>query len=240
MSDIAASGGYNVAGYKEGDRIGAGVVVDPAKLTAKDNVDTKMVSVDLDMNGQIDSKDDKVVVKLPPKGVIPANWEGISRLEAGGKGSVLLDEAAVPARTGAILGMAGGYLAAMPIISKIAVEDNMMAAVLVPLAGMGIGAAIGAMTADDGKGKRNALIGMGIGGALGIATSFGLAGQTKALALVGAVTAGTGLVTGGIAALNKNSEISADAQKARVSSVPDVVAPKYVLNQYLMKQMDSK
>jgi hypothetical protein len=239
MTGVGANG-YSVAGYKEGDRIGAGVVVDPAKLTEKDNVDTKLVTVDLNLNGQVDQTDDKVLVKLPPKGVIPANWQGIAKLEAGGKTQALIDEAIVPARTGVILGGTAGFLATMPMVGKLSSGDDIAGCIGFTLGGMAVGAALGAMFAPEGKGSRNSLIGMGIGGALGASISYGMAGLPKGLVVIAGTAVASGLVTGAVAAFSKSQEVSADAQKARESSVPDIIAPKFILNQYLLKQTENK
>jgi len=67
---------YKVGGYREGDRVGMGVVVDPLKLTSAELKETKLVTVDLNLNGESDDREPSVCVKLPPKGFVPADWKG--------------------------------------------------------------------------------------------------------------------------------------------------------------------
>ena len=178
--------GYSVAGYQPGDRIGAGVVVDPATISAKESKDTKLVTIDLNLNGQADAQDDKVLVKLPPKGFIPADWKGTSTLSSGQK----ISEAGGRMLGFGFLGAIGGALA---------------------------GAGVGSLAEDK------------------------VLGATLAKNPVGvAVAVGLGLVATGIYLGYKTNPtirgIDQDAAAARSSSVPDLVQPKYILNQYLLQQ----
>lgn len=68
----AGARGYGIAGYKPGDRIGSGVVTDPQDIKGPTK-DYKLISVDYNLNGRADPGEDQVLVKLPPKGFIPAN-----------------------------------------------------------------------------------------------------------------------------------------------------------------------
>jgi hypothetical protein len=239
MTGIGASD-YSVAGYKEGDRIGAGVVVDPAKLTGKDATDTKLVTVDLNLNGTKDITDDQVVVKLPPKGTIPANWEGISKLEGGGKTQFIFSDAAAPIRNGVVIGGAAGFLATLPMVGRALSGDALGATITLPLLGMGVGAGIGALSAPEGKEGRNAMIGMGVGGATVAAIAYGVNGLPKGLGVIAAAAIVGGVICGAVSAVGKSQDVSADAQRARATSVPDIVAPKFILNQYLLKQTQTQ
>ena len=65
-----------IGGYKPGDQIGAGKVVDPSMLQRHELADTKAVTVDMNRNNVKDNGDQILIVKLPPKGYVPAGWEG--------------------------------------------------------------------------------------------------------------------------------------------------------------------
>lgn len=68
---------YNVAGYKPGDAIGAGVVIDPRETKAFGSDDVKMVTIDYNADGQKQVNETlQLMVKLPPKGFVPQNWKG--------------------------------------------------------------------------------------------------------------------------------------------------------------------
>lgn len=180
---------YSVAGYEVGDRVGAGVVMDPATLTAKDKDNTKLVTVDLNLNGKKDPNDDQVLVKLPPKGFIPADWKGSATWGKGQKISAAGERIA----GGTVIGAIGG-------------------AVL----GLGAGAAI-AEGGVLGAKLATFTVGLRAGIAIGIA---------------GAITGGViGYMTS-----DKIKGIDADAQNARSSAVPDMIPPKFILNQYTLQQ----
>ncbi len=241
MSDVGATGSnvYQVAGYKEGDRIGAGVVVDPAKLT-KGNNDTKLVAVDLDLNGKVDPTDDQVVVKLPPKGVVPVNWNGVARLEGGGKTGYVLKESLKPILAGAGVGATVGTFATFPQVAKTMSGDPLGASIGLPILGAVVGYGIGYAAGNETDKHKTGMLGMGIGAAGVAAITHSVNGAPKALLVVGALAL-AGAATVGIShALGKTQEVSEDAQKARASSVPDMVPPKFILNQYLMKQNEGK
>lgn len=178
---------YSVAGYVPGDRIGAGVVVDPATLSPKESKDTKIVNVDLNLNGKIDAQDDKVLVKLPPKGYVPAGWNGASTLGFGEK----LERAGGRMTAGAAIGAAGGGV---------------------------LGGIVGGFLAADGH--------------LGAK----LASNSTALGwAIAAVGVGVGITI----AYNTHASvrgIKQDEEAARASGVPDMVQPKYILNQYALQQ----
>ena len=190
MSDIAAKGtGYNVVGYQPGDQIGMGVVVDPANIK-KAGKDYKLVTVDLNMNGQADAADTHVMVKLPPKGTIPTNWQGKANMSFGQK-----------------IGEAGG------------------------------GIALGT-------------IGGGIAGALGGLATHSLAesghlGQFIARSKPGTAAVVTGVVAAALALGNYigikycMGDTNRDEEAARNATVPDMVQPKYILNQHLLRQLQA-
>ena len=178
--------GYSIAGYQAGDRVGAGVVVDPATLSNKEALDTKIVTVDLNLNGQADAQDDKLVVKLPPKGFIPAGWKGSSTLSGGQKMSA-----------------AGGDMAA----------GGFIGAIVGGFSGAGLGAMADAGYLGSKLGSNPVAVGVAVG-VIGLAA--------------------------GIAIAYKSNEtirgIKQDGEAARNSTVPDLVQPKYILNQYLLQQ----
>lgn len=65
-----------IGGYKPGDQIGAGKVVDPSMLQKHELAETKAVTVDMNRNNEKDAGDQILIVKLPPKGFVPAGWSG--------------------------------------------------------------------------------------------------------------------------------------------------------------------
>ncbi len=240
MSDVGAAGSnaYQVAGYKEGDRIGAGVVVDPAKLTK--GADTKLVTVDLDMNNKVDPTDDQVVVKLPPKGVVPVNWNGVAKVEGGGKAGFVLKDIQKPLTTGAIAGGLVGIAATLPMLAK-GSGDPLAAVLTCAGVGIAVGAAIGGMAgSNNGKSGRYSYVGLGIVGGAGAALGYSIAGSPKGLAIMAGAALAGAAIGGASQLIGKTQELSEDKQKARASSVPDMVPPKFILNQYLMKQTESK
>lgn len=158
MTGVSSNSSYNVGGYQPGDRIGAGVVVDPTQLKEDDRDNIKQVTVDMNQNGYVDREDAHVTVQLPQKGYIPVNWNG---------------PAANPSFSSYIPSVLGGAFT-----------------------GGVMGSSAGLIKAGTG------LKGAGIGIALGIT----------------------------IGVLFKNSQITSDAKDARSSSVPNLVAPKTILN----------
>ncbi|MBM3269218.1 MAG: hypothetical protein FJZ01_16375 [Candidatus Sericytochromatia bacterium] len=181
----AAVRAYGIAGYKAGDRIGSGVVADPQEIKGATK-DYKLVSIDYNLNGQKDPGEDQVMVKLPPKGFIPANWSGPANWGLGKR----MYEGFWPTLGGTIVGGIAGLLS-------------------------GLGAAAAAEAGVLGKIFASSV------GQLRTALGVGLA-----------ITAVGGYI--GYKMGMKGAE--ADRDNARSGSVPDLVPPKFILNQYVTEQ----
>lgn len=99
---------YNVAGYKPGDAIGAGVVVDPRQPETFGSDDVKMVTIDFNANGQREMNEKlQVMVKLPPEGFVPQDWSGPATREANMSGEIMRGSL-----VGGVIGAIGGVVAA--------------------------------------------------------------------------------------------------------------------------------
>ncbi len=176
---------YGIAGYKPGDRIGSGIVSDPQEIKSAAR-DYKLVSVDYNLNGRADAGEDQVLVKLPPKGFIPADWSGPANWGAGKR----MKEGFWPALGGTIVGGIVGVFSAM-----------------------GAGAAAEA-------------------GVLGKALASSV-GQLRTALGVGLTLTAIGAVVGYKMGMTDTEK---DKTTARSASVPDVVPPKFILNQYITEQ----
>lgn len=154
---------YNVAGFKPGDAIGAGVVVDPRQTETFGKDDVKMVTIDFNGDGQRQMNEKlQVMVKLPPEGFVPQDWSGPATRESNMSSELFWGSA-----LGGVVGGVGGLFAAAGAGS--AAEAGVLGAKLatkvgtnrvftgVLVTGIVAGAVIGARiaTADERVEKNN-------------------------------------------------------------------------------------
>lgn len=220
---------YNVGGYKPGDKISVGVVIDPAEITK--SIEVKSVKVDLDLDGKFDvTKDDQLLVKLPPKGIKMANLDGLANESLKKVNMVKGLPGAIA--TGAAL---GGTVATFVMAPKLeaAFTEGFLDAAGAGLAVGGIGGFIGGgvtggVTENAGLGVRTGLTILGLG--LSIGTMANAAGVAGTLKVIGIGMGIGGAAGAGLQIFKNSQDINRAMEKARADMIPDMVKPKMILN----------